>query len=154
MRKLVFATAIAAVLAVSVPAAHAAPGVAYKGKTTGGHKVTFRLAKGKLWDMVTAVPMTCLAIQGGGAPMSGAELWHFSRIRLGLKDFKFSEMSKPSFHYNEVTRNHTLTTRRAGRTIRGAIRVQYSFLIPKYPIGTFSVYSCLGNTKFSAKPAR
>jgi hypothetical protein len=41
-----------------------------------------------------------------------------------------------------------------GRTIRGGIRVQYSFLIPKYPIGTFSVYSCLGSMRFSAKPVR
>jgi hypothetical protein len=56
---------------------------------------------------------------------------------------------------NEVTRNHTITTRPARNgTISGSIRVQYSFLISKYPIGTFSVYSCLGSTEFTAHPVR
>ena len=153
MRKFLFAVTIAAVLTVAAPTASAAPGIPYKGKNTGGQKVTFRLHKGKLRDFVTGVPMTCLSIQGGGAPISGAELWSFKWVDLGLKEYKFSEMSKPSFHYNEVTRNHTVTTRRAGRrAIGGAIRVQYSFMIPKYPIGTFSIYSCLGSATFTAKP--
>ena len=39
-------------------------------------------------------------------------------------------------------------------TISGAIRVQYSFLIPKYPIPSFAIYSCLGNMKFTARPVR
>jgi hypothetical protein len=41
----------------------------------------------------------------------------------------------------------------ANGTIRGQLRQQFSFLIPKYPIGTFIIYSCLGTTKFTAKPA-
>ena len=155
MRKLVFAMTVAAVLVVSAPVASAAGGLPYKGKTSGGHTVTFKYSKGKLRNFVTGVPMQCLSIQGGGAPISGVELWNFKWVDLGLKDYKFSEMSKPSFHYNEVTRNHTVTAVRGrGPTIRGAIRVQYSFLIPKYPIGTFSVYSCLGSMRFSAKPVR
>jgi hypothetical protein len=129
MRKLISVTAAALILLAVPQAAGAAKRVPYKGKTTGGHKVTFKLAKGKLWNFVTGVPMTCLSIQGGGAPISGAEVWNFKWVDLGLKNYKFSEMSKPSFHYNEVTRNHTVTTRRAGRrAIRGAIRVQYSFM--------------------------
>jgi hypothetical protein len=84
--------------------------------------------------------------------MTGMELWSFTWIKLGLKDAKFSEKSKPSFYYNEVTRNHTVTTQRAGKNrIKGKIRVQYEFMISKYPIGTFSIYSCLGNATFSAK---
>jgi hypothetical protein len=31
--------------------------------------------------------------------------------------------------------------------------VTYSFLIPKYPIGTFAVYSCLGGGTFKATAA-
>jgi hypothetical protein len=31
------------------------------------------------------------------------------------------------------------------------MRLQYSFLIPKYPIGTFTIYSCLGGGTFKAK---
>jgi hypothetical protein len=151
MRKLSLIAATALMLAVA-PAANAAKGVQYKGKITGGNKVTFRLHNGKLYDFVTGVPTTCLSIQGGGAPISGSELWSFTWIKLGLKDYKFSEKSKPSFYYNEVTRNHTVTTKRAGKNkITGKIRVQYEFLIPKYPIGTFSIYSCLGNGKFTAR---
>jgi hypothetical protein len=155
MRKLISLIAVAALFAGAVPAADAAKRVPYKGKTAGGHGVTFNYAKGMMWDFVTGVPMTCLPIQGGGSPQTGAEVWNFKWVKVGLKDYKFSEQSKPSFHYNEVTRNHTVTTRRARNgTISGSIRVQYSFMVPKYPIGTFSVYSCLGNTTFSARQAR
>jgi hypothetical protein len=34
------------------------------------------------------------------------------------------------------------------------MRWQYEFLIPKYPIGTFAIYSCLGEATFAAKPKR
>jgi hypothetical protein len=152
MRKLIPLTAATALIAVAAPAANAARGIPYQGKASGGEKVTFRLNKGKLYDFITGVPTTCLAIQGGGRPMTGMEFWNFTQIRLGLKDFKWSEQSKPSFYYNEVTRNHTLTVRRSGKNrIAGKIRVQYEFMIPKYPPGTFSIYSCLGEATFSAK---
>jgi hypothetical protein len=146
---------VAALLAAAVPAAADAKSVAYKGKTTGGHKVTFRYAKGEMNRFTTGVPMTCLSIQGGGAPISGAELWSFDGVGVGLKSFEFSEKSKPSLYWGEVTKNHRITTRRARNgTISGSIRVQYGFLVPKYPPGTFAIYSCLGNTKFSARPVR
>jgi hypothetical protein len=152
MRKLISLMAAAALIAVAAPAANAAKGIPYQGKASGGEKVTFTLRKNRLIEFVTGVPTTCLSIQGGGAPMTGMEFWNFTDIKLGLKDFKWSEESKPSFFYNEVTRNHTLTVQRAGRNrIKGKIRVQYEFLIPKYPIGTFSIYSCLGEATFSAR---
>jgi hypothetical protein len=155
MRKLIVFVAAAALLVTAVPAAHAAKGIPYKGKTTGGHKVTFRYANGKMHNFVTGVPMTCISIQGGGSPMTGVEPWTADWVKVGVKEYKFSEKSKPALYYNEVTKNHTIKTSRGrGRTIKGSIRTQYSFLIPKYPIGTFSIYSCLGNMKFSAKPAR
>jgi hypothetical protein len=34
------------------------------------------------------------------------------------------------------------------------MRLQYQFLIPKYPPGTFVIYSCLGGAKFKAKAVR
>ena len=153
MRKSISILAAVAALAAVAPAANAAhKGTPYKGKASGGEKVTFTLYKNRLYDFITGVPTTCISIQGGGAPMTGMEFWNFTDIRLGLKDFKWSEQSKPSFFYNEVTRNHTLTVQRAGKgRIKGKIRVQYEFMIPKYPIGTFSIYSCLGEATFSAK---
>ena len=63
-------------------------------------------------------------------------------------------MWKPAFHYNEVKMNHELwLTKRPDGVIKGRMRLQYQFLIPKYPIGTFSIYSCLGGAKFRASPA-
>jgi hypothetical protein len=64
----------------------------------------------------------------------------------------YSFMEKPAFHYNEVTMKNDLWLKRRGkRTITGRMRLQYSFLIPKYPIGTFTIYSCLGGGTFKAK---
>lgn len=152
MRKLISLTVIA-LLGTAAPAAGAAKPIPYEGKTTGGHELTFELSGRVMNKFVTGVPMQCISIQGGGMPTSGVEVWGFDRLRLGLRDFQFSELSKPGLHYNEVTRNHTVTTRRGPKkAISGSIRVQYSFLIPKYPIGTFAIYSCLGTTEFKAKP--
>lgn len=129
--------------------------ILYEGKTSGGHKVTFKLKKGKAIQFETGVPMSCLAIQGGGAPITGVEPFIYTWLRVGNNKAKMSDYVKPSFHYNEVTRNHTVTLLRAGKkVIRGAIRTQYEFLIPKFPIGTFTIYSCLGEMKFKAKPVK
>jgi hypothetical protein len=155
MRTAISLIAAAALLVGAAPATGAVKGTPYKGKTTGGHKVTFTLKKNRMWNFLTGVPTTCLPIQGGGSPMTGAEPVNWRWVDLGLKKYEFSDEVKPSFHYNEVTMNHTVSTRRGRNgTVSGAIRLQYQFMIPKYPIGTFTIYSCLGNMKFSARPAR
>jgi hypothetical protein len=155
MRKLIPLIAAVALFAVAAPVANAAKGVPYKGKTTGGHTVTFNLKKNKMHNFATGVPMQCISIQGGGAPISGAEVYQWGWVKVPLTNYKTSEKSKPSLYYGEVDKNHTITTRKArSGKITGSVRLQYSFLIPKYPIGTFSIYSCLGEMKFSAKPAR
>ena len=155
MRKLIAPIVAVALLAAVAPAAEAVKGTPYKGKTTGGHRITFNLFKNRMWNFLTGVPTTCLPIQGGGSPMTGAEPVNWRWVDLGLKTYEFSDEVKPSFHYNEVTMNHTVSTRRGRNgTVSGAIRLQYQFMIPKYPIGTFTIYSCLGNMKFTARPAR
>lgn len=153
MRKLILLAAALALLATAPLAAAATKPIPYEGRTTGGHELTFLLSGGVMNDFVTGVPVQCIPIQGGGTPSSGVELWSFDGVRLGLQDFEFSDEAKPGMHYSEVTRNHTVTTRR-GRNdlVSGSIRVQYSFLIPKFPIGTFAIYSCLATTEFSARP--
>jgi hypothetical protein len=155
MRKLIAPIAAVALLATAAPAAEAVKGVPYKGKTTGGHNVTFNLVKNRMWNFLTGVPTSCLAIQGGGAPMTGAEPVNWKWVDVPLKNYKFADEVKPSFHWKEVTMNTTVNTRRGRKgTITGSIRLQYQFLIPKYPIGTFTIYSCLGNMEFSARPKR
>jgi hypothetical protein len=155
MRKLLAFVAVAALFVAAAPAAHAAKGVPYKGKTTGGHSIKFKFAKGKMNNLVTAVPMTCIPIQGYGSPQTAADLWTAHGLKVPVRDMKVTEQSKSALHYNEVTKNHTINTSRSRNgTISGSIRVQYSFMIPKFPIGTFTIYSCLGNIKFKARPAR
>jgi hypothetical protein len=155
-KTLSFTIALAALLACAASASAAKP-VKYQGKTSGGHKVTFKLVKGKkVVQFVTATPTQCIAIQGGGAPISGADLWNPPIYFLVNHDnLKWQGMAKPAFHYNEVTKNYEVSSKKLRNgTIRGKIRQQYSFLVPKYPIGTFVIYSCLGSATFSAKPVR
>jgi hypothetical protein len=147
--------AVAACAVVALPAtAAAAKPVKYAGKTSSGHKVTFKLVRGKrAVDFVTGAPVTCIPIQGGGQSFVGAEplVYNF----LINRTVEFQSKIKPAFYYNEVTANFRFTSKklRSG-TIKGHMRWQYEFLIPKYPIGTFSIYSCLGEATFRAKPAR
>jgi hypothetical protein len=155
MRKLIIFIAVAATFVAAVPAAQAAKGVPYKGKTSAGHSIKFRYANKRMVNVVTGVPMTCIPIQGVGRPQTGLDLWTADWLKLPTRNLKVTETSPSSLHYNEVTKNHTINAKRnRNGIISGSIRVQYSFLIPKYPIGTFTIYSCLGNMKFTARRAR
>jgi hypothetical protein len=64
---------------VAVPAAASAAPVKYAGKTSSGHRVTFKLRNGKqVLNFATGAPVTCIPIQGGGQTFVGAEpivLW-------------------------------------------------------------------------------
>ena len=151
MRRLSITLSVVAALALAVPA-QAAKGVKYKGKTSSGHKVTFTVKKKRIHNLTAGIRMSCIPIQGGGAPTGGSEIFGFRGSVPFKRHVKWSFMGKPAFHYNEVTMNHQMwTKKRPGGRIRGRMRLQYQFLIPKYPIGTFAIYSCLGGAKFKAK---
>jgi hypothetical protein len=156
MRKLITLVAAAALVAAAVPAAaEAAKRIPYKGKTNAGQKVTFKFGGGKAHSFATGVRINCLPIQGTGTPNVAVEPWTANWIKVPLKPYTVKERSKPATYYNEVEKTHTISMKR-GRNgvISGSIRTHYQYLIPKYPIGTFSIYSCLGVTTFKAKPAR
>jgi hypothetical protein len=156
MRKTVVGLVVLGALAAAVPA-QAGSGVKYKGKTSSGHPITFTLKGKKLHDMRSGISVQCISIQGGGSPTGGADTFSYDgAVPLSGKGVDFEFMKKPAFHYNEVTTKHTLSSRLNRRTgvITGKQRIQYSFLIPKYPIGTFVIYSCLGSGEFKAKPVR
>jgi hypothetical protein len=154
MKKLTTAfIAVAACAVVALPAtAAAAKPVKYAGKTSSGHKVTFKLVNNKrAVQFATGAPVTCIPIQGGGQSFVGAEplVYHF----LINRTVEFKSEIKPAFYYNEVTANFRFTSKKLRNgTIKGSMRWQYQFLIPKYPIGTFSIYSCLGEATFRAQP--
>lgn len=150
MRRLALPLAVAALLSTAGTAA-AGQATTYQGKTSSGHKVTFKLKDGRIRDMRAGIAVSCIPIQGGGAPTGGSEIFGFDgSVKYG-QHAKWSFLSKPAFHYNEVTMNHELwIERRTSRSITARTRIQYQFMIPKYPIGTFTIYSCLGNGRFTA----
>jgi len=155
----IFATAAALVAALAVAAApaSAAKGVKYKGKTSSGHKITFTFKKKRLYNLQAGIRVSCISIQGRAAPLGGVDAFSYKGYAaMNPKGEDFTFKKKPAFSWNEATTKHTLTSKlnRRTRKISGKMRMQYSFLIPKYPIGTFTIYSCLGGAKFSAKPVK
>ena len=107
MKKLtatLIAVAACAVVALPATAAAAAKPVKYQGKTSSGHKVTFKFVNGKrAVEFVTGAPVTCIPIQGGGQSFVGAEPLVYNFLINRTVEFK-SEI-KPAFYYNEVTAN-------------------------------------------------
>ena len=151
MKKVVTALTVIALLAVAAPAS-AAKAVSFKGKTSSGHPVTFKVKKGRIHDLTAGIRMSCIPIQGGGRALGGSDLFGFSGSRKIRRHDKWTFMVKPAFGFREVTTNYELWIKRRGkRAFSGRMRLQYSFLVSKYPIGTFTVYSCLGGAKFKAK---
>ena len=153
-KRIATALAVAAACLVALPAgALAAKPINYKGKTSSGHKVTFKLKGKQVKKFVTGAPVTCIPIQGTGQNFVGAEpmqMWFTVN-----KTQEWTAELKPAFYYNEVTMNFRMKSKKfRNGTIKGHLRWQYEFLIPKYPIGTFTIYSCLGEADWKAKPVR
>ena len=150
MKKMLAPAAVVALLASAGPAA--AKPLAFKGKTSSGHQITFAVKGARVHNLTAGIRMSCIPIQGGGMPLGGSEIFGFRGSVPLKRHVRFKFMGKPAFYYNEVTMSHDLwLKRRERRKITGRMRLQYSFLIPKYPIGTFSVYSCLGGATFKAR---
>jgi hypothetical protein len=157
MKKTITTLTALALLAVAAAPAGAAQGVKYKGKTSSGHPITFTLKGKKLHDMRSGISVTCVAIQGGGPPSSGVDTFSYDGwVPLAPRGVDFEFMKKPMYHYNEVTTKHTLSSKLNRRTgaITGKQRIQFSYMVPKYPIGTFGIFSCLGTGEFKASPVR
>ena len=154
MKKLTTALlCLVALVALPAAASAATKPVKYAGKSSSGYGVKFKLKGKQVLDFETGAPVSCIPIQGTGQTFVGAEpiiLW----FRINRTE-EFEVKAKPAFYYNEVTMNYRVTTKklRNGK-IKGSIRWQYQFLIPKYPIGTFTIYSCLGEATFAASPKR
>src|SRR3954447_11015779 len=85
-RTLISLIAAAALSAAIAPAAGAAKGVRYVGKASGGHKVTFTLKNKRLVNFASGIPITCLSIQGGGAPQTAVQPVTVGWMNLPLKE--------------------------------------------------------------------
>ena len=147
------ATSIAAAAALLlIPATASATGrqVTYTGKTNSGHRVTFQVAHGRLYNLRAGVRVSCVPIQGGTTPTGGADEFGFNgSIPLG-SHARFTFKDKTALWFNEVTKTHDVWTKQRGRTITGRLRLQFSFLSPSFTPGIFTIYSCLGGATFTA----
>jgi len=151
MKKTITTLTAITVLGLAGPAS-AGNSVTYTGKTSSGHKVTFKVKNKRIHDMTAGIRMSCIPIQGGGRPTGGSEVFGFRGSLPIKRHLRYTFMEKPAFHFNEVTMTNDLWLKRRGkRTFAGRMRLQYSFLVSKYPIGTFAIYSCLGGGTFKAK---
>jgi hypothetical protein len=140
---------------IAAPAS--AAGVRYKGKTSSGLPMRFTLKHKRLYNMSAGIHVSCLAIQGGGSPLTGGDSFSYKGyVPLSKKPQKFTFKKQAAFSFTEVTTNHQLSSKLNRRTkaVTGSMRIQYEFLVPKYYPGTFSIYSCLGYGKFKAKPVK
>lgn len=141
------ALAAAAFLAVAVPAASAAP-VRYAGKTDGGSKISFQVSGGKLRSVKTMVPTSCVSAQGG-TPRAGLDLFEPpGGFALGRSVKRTAEKQDTAMAYYDVTKHYTVSTRRSGKAIKGALAVNWSWVDASVP----KIYTCVGNASFSAKP--
>ena len=96
----------------------------YKGKTSSGHKITFKIKNGRIHDLTAGVRMSCIPIQGGGRPTGGSEVFGFRGSLPVRRHQSYSFMEKPAFHFNEVTMNNELWLNRRGeRTMTGRMRL-------------------------------
>jgi hypothetical protein len=129
--------------------------VAYEGTTKSGHKITFTLKKNELWDMESGIAVSCIAIQGKGAPTGGVETFSYlGAVPVSSEPQEFSFEKQPAVWWKEVTVKHTLTSKinRKNGTITGTQRMQFEYLQPTFPIPTFVIYSCLAEGSFKARP--
>ena len=87
-------------------------------------------------------------------PMSGVDPWPDTWVLLNKKA-EFQLMRTPAFYWHDVTNNYSISNKKhRNGTITGKLRNVYEFLVPKYPIGTFVIYNCLGEGTFKASPKR
>ena len=146
------ALTVIAALALAGPAA-AAKTTTYKGKTSAGHPITIKVKNKKIRYILGGVRMSCLPIQGGGRSLGGSDVFGLEGSMPLKRHQSHSPMGKTAFHWREVTMKHDLWLKRRGTggVISGRMRLQYQYMISKFPIGTFSIYSCLGGATFKAK---
>lgn len=149
--------ALAAALSVLAAApAMAAKTVNYKGKTKGGHTITFKRQGNKVWWIYTMTPTMCLPINRvGEKAITGAEIFTPPGYEIVGKKVTFEDLQKPALYYNKVTKHYEVTLRSGPKgTVSGELHQTFSFIIPTYPMPTMIIYSCVGKTKFTATPVK
>lgn len=154
MKSIAVLTATAALLAAPALAAATGRSVSYTGRTSSGSAVTFHVAGGRMYNLRAGVRVSCVPIQGGTTPTGGIDDFSFNGSVPLASHVRFKFLAKTALWFNPVTKTHDIWIKRHGRTITGRLRLQFSFLEPKFTPGTFTIYSCLGGASFTAQPKR
>lgn len=158
MTRTIRTAAVALAAAAAVGGALAGPAAAktveYKGKTAGGHTITFKRSGNKVWWISTMVPTTCLPIDRIGARViSGAEIYTPPGYEIVGRKVVFEDLQKPALWWKEVTKHYEVTLRRGSRgALKGSLHLTFSFIVPTYPMPTMITYGCVGKTTFTARP--
>jgi hypothetical protein len=138
------------------PAVASASGhlVSYTGRTSSGSAVTFQVAGSRMYNLRAGVRVSCVPIQGGTTPTGGIDDFSFNGSIPLASHVRFKFLAKTALWFNPVTKTHDIWIKRHRDTITGRLRLQFSFLEPKFTPGTFTIYSCLGGATFEAHPKR
>jgi hypothetical protein len=146
--------AIAAALSLVAAAPAAAKPVNYKGKTAGGHTITFKREGKRVWWIYTMVPTVCLPTNRiGERPITGAEIFNPPGPEIVGRKKTFEYLQKPALHYKDVTKHYEITLKKGrGGKLTGQLHLTFSFIVPTFPMPTMIYYSCVGKTTFSARP--
>ncbi len=104
----------AALLAGGGAQAEARP-VSYVGKTSSGHQVTFKVDGNRMHDLRAGIRTSCVAIQGGGAPNGGADLFGFDGDVPLTGHSRFAFKTKNYLFWGDVTKTHDMWVKRRGK---------------------------------------
>jgi len=158
MTRIARALTVATVLALAAAGPAAAKPLDYKGKTKGGHSITFKREGKKVWYIYTAIPTVCLPTNRVGEdPISGAEEFNPPGPQKVGKKGTWKHLQKPWLYYNDVTKHYEVKLNKSrGKRgkVSGKLHLSMSFIIPTFPMPTMIYYSCVGKTSFSAKPVK
>jgi hypothetical protein len=147
-------TATAAVLATGLavaaaPAAAKQKPVAYSGTTSGGAKVTFKLAKGKMKRLRSSIFVSCSTGTSSSVRGGVEDFEPPAPVRLG-GEYKRSVKQYTPLAYQDVTKTYTIQASRSGKRITGKLGLSFSYFIPD--LWNPRTYYCWGTGTFSAKP--
>lgn len=146
-------TTVMAVLATGMavaasPAAAKQKPVAYKGTTSGGAPISFKLTKGKMKGLASSIYVSCSTGPSSSTKGSVEAFVPKAAIKVG-PEFKATTKQYSPIAWQDVTKYYTVNAGRSGKRINGTLEMAFSYFIPDlyYP----RTYFCFGSADFSAK---
>src|SRR4051812_33098497 len=128
MKKTIATLALAGLL-VGAGAAEAKP-VVYKGKVTGGYKISFKRSGGKISKINTGFATVCLPTSSFYGSNTGVDRFTPPGTYGLGKTVKRHKLQKTAMWHSKVTKYYTVTARKRGRKIKGKLEMSFSYGLP------------------------